>query len=110
MQRRSVKHISKAIGLQSRAGDVAMFKSVKLRQALRKVLDAAVAVTRAQYGSLQLLHPSDGSLRIVAHHGFSDEALQFFRVVRDDGSIPCRRGKAKRALRSVACGGKATDS
>jgi len=84
MRTRHVKRMSKAIGLQSRSGDLAMFKSVKLRQALGRVLDAAVAVTRAQYGSLQLIHPVDRSLRIVAHHGFSDEALQFFRVVKDD--------------------------
>jgi len=48
------------------------------------VLDWAIATTGADFGNIQLLAPSDGSLRIVAQRGFSHSFLEFFRVVNDD--------------------------
>ena len=58
----------------------------RLHNALAAVLDLAMRITDADSGSVQLRDPLDGSLRLVAHKRFTDEAAQFFRVVKDDRS------------------------
>ncbi len=50
---------------------------------LQAVLDAAVAVTDAQKGTLQLYDESSQSLRIVSHRGFEQPFLDHFAVVHD---------------------------
>lgn len=52
-------------------------------RALTAILDLAVAVTKAHFGSVQVVH-RDGSLRLVAHRGFTPQAAEFFRVIKDD--------------------------
>jgi len=60
--------------------------SAHLRKRLKELLDDAVLATDADFGSLQLVDPTDNSLRIVAHRGFAAEALRFFRVIKEDKS------------------------
>jgi PAS domain S-box-containing protein len=45
---------------------------------LEEILDAAIAVSEADFGSLQVVGPDDGQLRIVASRGFSDAWLAFW--------------------------------
>ncbi len=52
-----------------------------LHDLLGEVLDAAIAITAATMGNVQLLSPS-GDLHIAAHRGFDSPFLEFFRVVR----------------------------
>ena len=47
-----------------------------LASLLQEVMDAAVAIVRAQHGTLQLLEGE--SLRIVAHHGHQPPFLEYF--------------------------------
>ncbi|HKE64571.1 MAG TPA: GAF domain-containing protein [Micromonosporaceae bacterium] len=53
---------------------------------LTALIDAALAMTRADYGNVQLLHGPSAELRIAAHRGFEAEFLDFFAVVHDEGS------------------------
>lgn len=52
-----------------------------LNQLLEEILDAAIEVTHADMGNVQLLQ--GGSLRIVAHRGFEAPFLEFFNLVHD---------------------------
>lgn len=57
-----------------------------------KVVDDAVTLMRADYASLQLLHPERGSageLRLLAFRGFNPEAARFWEWVRADSKSTC---------------------
>jgi len=62
------------------------------------LLEAAIALSRAERGNVQLFDPVEGGLRIAAHHGFEQEFLSFFDVISDDRSA-C--GQALTQLRTV---------
>ena len=54
-------------------------------RALEAILDAAIDLTGADKGNIQLLEPS-GALVIRTQRGFSEEFLTFFAEVRDEAS------------------------
>jgi len=58
-------------------------------------LEDALSVLRADRGNVQIVDPASGSLRIAAQAGFSDEFLEYFAIVDEDGSA-C--GRAARHL------------
>jgi len=61
---------------------------------LKEVMDAAVAISGAQRGTLQLLEGD--SLRIVAHHGHEQSFLDFFAAAENCASVcgeAMRRGE-----------------
>lgn len=63
-----------------------------------KILDAAVAIMRSEYGSLQMLHPErgeGGELRLLAFRGFSPQAVEFWEWVSPASASVC--GMALRA-------------
>jgi PAS domain S-box-containing protein len=45
---------------------------------LEQILDAAIALSEADFGNLQVVNRDDGNLRIVAARGFSDAWLAFW--------------------------------
>lgn len=51
-----------------------------------EILDAAIAIQKAQFGSLQIYDPKTGSLQIVAHRGLSQDFLEHFREAPADFS------------------------
>ena len=56
------------------------------------ILDAAVAIMRSDYASMQMLYPergSGGELRLLAHRGFSQQAATFWEWVRADSESTC---------------------
>jgi PAS domain S-box-containing protein len=57
-----------------------------LKGCLNFVLDAAVALTKASKGTMQLLDHSCGALRLAAQKGFDRPFLDFFAEVRDQPS------------------------
>jgi PAS domain S-box-containing protein len=65
---------------------------------LGEFLDAAIEVTGADMGNIQLLDSATGELRIVAHRGFDAPFLEFFSRVRD-GAAAC--GKAMQERRRI---------
>ncbi|MGB7022544.1 MAG: PAS domain S-box protein [Candidatus Acidiferrales bacterium] len=65
-----------------------------------KVLDAAIAILRSDMGSMQMLDPDRGELRLLASKGFHPESAAFWEWVRVDSGSSC--GAALRdAQRSV---------
>jgi hypothetical protein len=54
---------------------------------LSEILDAAIEVTEADYGNIQLL--DQGLLRIVTQRGFAKEFLDFFLDVSHDSKTAC---------------------
>ncbi|MFC7529964.1 GAF domain-containing protein [Actinoplanes sp. GCM10030250] len=56
------------------------------------LLAAALTLSRAQMGNVQLFDPAAGGLRIVAHHRFGPDFLRHFALVRDhDHGSACGR-------------------
>ena len=49
-----------------------------LKPVLSSVLEAAIAITGADLGNIQLLHPETGQLKIAAHHGFPPWWIEFW--------------------------------
>ena len=68
-----------------------------LQPLLQEVMDAAVAIMGAQFGTLQVLE-ADESLRIVAHYGHRQPFLDFFAEAENRASV-C--GEAMRCGRRV---------
>ena len=53
-----------------------------LEPVLTEVVDAAIAITGADFGNLQLVDPVSSDLRIRAQHGFPDWWLDYWDTVR----------------------------
>src|SRR5690348_5514486 len=80
-----------------------MYRLVRaLRQApdldafLDEAVAGAIALTRTDFGNVQLVDPASGVLRIAAQRGFGDEFLAHFAIV-DDDATGCGRAAAARA-------------
>src|SRR5262249_28528703 len=57
-----------------------------------KLLDAAAAIMRSDFASMQMLYPERGDcgeLRLLAFRGFSPEAARFWSWVRADSGSTC---------------------
>jgi len=62
-----------------------------LAGALEDVLDATLALVGADMGNVQLLNPRVPELEIVAHRGFAENFLDFFRTVGAEDGSACGR-------------------
>ncbi len=86
-------------------------ESLRLLADARAVLDEgledALSMLRADRGDVQIVDPVSGTLRIAAQVGFSDEFLEYFAIVSDDGSA-C--GRAARQLAQTVIADVNTDS
>ncbi|HEV7577456.1 MAG TPA: PAS domain-containing protein [Caldimonas sp.] len=63
---------------------------------LLEIVDAAIAITGADMGNIQLLDPAPGSLRIVASRGFERPFLDFF------DAVPAGEAASSAAMRTAA--------
>jgi signal transduction histidine kinase/CheY-like chemotaxis protein len=52
-----------------------------LEQVLGEIVDAAIAISGADFGNVQILEPESGDLRIAAHRGFPAWWVQFWNQV-----------------------------
>ena len=66
---------------------------------LREILDAAIEITRAGFGNIQLKDKASSALRIVTQRGFEQEFLDFFNSVHE-GMAACGAAmqKAERVI------------
>ena len=58
----------------------------------QRIVDAAVAIMRSDFASLQMFHPergSGGELHLMAHHGFTAESAGFWEWVRPASKCAC---------------------
>jgi PAS domain S-box-containing protein len=58
-------------------------QGLRLEDCLQNILDAAISLTRADKGNLQLFDFTTNALRIAAHRGFGEPFLKSFGEVRD---------------------------
>lgn len=77
-----------------------------LESVLPRVLEAALSLTGADFGNIQLVEPATGALRIVAQSGFSTEFLEYFAAV-DDAHSAC--GRAARECSQIVIADVGTD-
>jgi PAS domain S-box-containing protein len=61
---------------------------------LQNIVDAAIALTHADKGNLQLYNPETGELGIITQGGFSESWLEFFDRVDKDQSAVCAQAMA----------------
>jgi PAS domain S-box-containing protein len=66
-----------------------------LQGSLNAVLDAAIFLTKAAKGNIQLLDPSSGGLRLVAQQGFESRFLDSFALVTNQATS-CRAAMESR--------------
>jgi PAS domain S-box-containing protein len=69
--------------------------STELQPLLEEVLTATIALQDADFGNIQLYNPHTQALEIVAHRGFQQDFLEYFRRVRDSDSA-CGRALQQR--------------
>ena len=62
---------------------------------LQDILEAAIALTDADKGNLQLFDPSQGKLQIVAHKNFDLPFLKFFEYVDAGEATACGAAMAQ---------------
>ena len=67
-----------------------------------KILDAAMAIMRSNFASMQLYHPERGELRLLAYRGFNPAAAAFWEWVRPASSSTCGVALATRHRSIVA--------
>jgi hypothetical protein len=77
-----------------------------LSDLLSGILDAAIEITTADFGNVQIYDQKTGALRLVAHRGFGLDFVKFFGIVRDE---KCSCGAARRAGKRVIVEDVATD-
>jgi hypothetical protein len=96
-------HASKQLADSFDAGLPGAVQSVDGRQrhlppigfsVLEEGLEDALSLLHADRGNIQIIDPVTGSLVLVLQTGFSDEFLEYFAVVDDDGSA-CGRAASK---------------
>jgi PAS domain S-box-containing protein len=58
----------------------------------QKILDAAVAIMRSDFASMQMFHPERGELELLAHKGFDPTSVDFWQWVKP--GIGCICGAA----------------
>ena len=75
------------------------FGGLELAGFLSDVLDTAIAIHTAQFGTLQVFDRESSSLRIAAQRGFGAKFLDYFREVRCDDGCAC--GRASNGSRVV---------
>lgn len=75
--------------LATEAADLESLRQLSLRvaatsdrtTALNDILDVAIRMVGAAKGNVQLYDSSDDTLKIIAHRGFNDEFLEYFKTV-----------------------------
>src|SRR5215472_12390959 len=71
------------------------------RAVLDEGLEDALSLLQADRGNVQIVDPVNGCLRIAAQAGFSSEFLEYFAIVKDDGSA-CGRAAQQLAQTVIA--------
>lgn len=89
----AVRRLDEVTGGLGRAGS--------LSGLLPRVLDGALSLMGADFGTVQLLDPVTGSLRLVTQYGFDPGLVEYFAVVDDDHSA-CGQAARKGAQVVIA--------
>jgi PAS domain S-box-containing protein len=90
----------KAMMLLHDIGTYCVAEGNVLENCLENILDAAIALTAADKGNIQLFDPVSGVLRIAAYRGFEEAFLKFFETVDSRSGSACGAAM-NRAVRVV---------
>ena len=63
----------------------------EVRKTLSDLLNTAVLLARADMGKIHLFDAAKSALKIVAHHGFTDELIDYFHGVDSENESVCNR-------------------
>src|SRR5262245_35149808 len=63
--------------------------AMPIAECLERILDAAIAVTTADKGNIQLYDEASGTLKIAVHRGFAPAFLDFFDTVEPGEAAAC---------------------
>jgi PAS domain S-box-containing protein len=72
-----------------------LLRKSSVEEVLNEILDAAIEVTEADLGNIQLV--DQGSLRVVTHRGCSPEFLDFFERVSHETTATCAAALVRRS-------------
>ncbi len=75
-----------AMTLLREVGEHCLNPRITFDECLRKILSAAITITRADKGIIQLLEVATASLRIAAQQGFAAPSISFFTSTSGNGS------------------------
>jgi PAS fold/GAF domain len=64
------------------------------------ILDAAVAIMRSDFASMQMFYPERGELRLLAFRGFNPTAAAFWELVRPGSGSTLATGWTREIMRS----------
>jgi len=64
---------------------------LEIRQTLSELLNTAVLLARADMGKIHLFDTAASALRIVAHHGFTEELVEYFHGADSENESVCNR-------------------
>jgi PAS domain S-box-containing protein len=70
-------------------GNICVSPDANFDECLAEILDAAITITGAEKGNIQLLDPASGVLWIATHRGFEKPFLDFFATVREAEASAC---------------------
>jgi two-component sensor histidine kinase len=84
-----------AMALLYEIGNLCATSTSKLEECLDAILNAAIRITRADRGNIQLLDAASNSLNIVAQRGLSAGFLNFFAHVHEDDAAACGAAMTK---------------
>lgn len=63
----------------------------EVSQTLSELLNTAVLLARADMGKIHLFDAAKSALKIVAHHGFTEELVNYFHGVDSEDDAVCNR-------------------
>lgn len=69
-----------------------LIRDDRIETVFGKIMGAAVAIMKSDFGSMQMLYPErgvGGELKLLASHGFPEEAVRFWEWVRADSNCTC---------------------
>src|SRR6516164_10121958 len=91
-------HTAASMAQLVEAGDLCVRADSKYEECLAGILDAAIAVTGADMGNLQLIDDASGSLVIAAQRGCNERFLRFFGSVAVDEKSACAAALSGRRI------------
>src|SRR5512145_1855806 len=66
-----------------------LIRASEVEALYERILDAAVAIMRSDFASMQMFYPERGELRLLAYRGFNPTAAAFWEWVRPGSGSTC---------------------
>ena len=77
------------VALQLQKISTALIQEGNIDVLYERVLDAAIEIMSAEFGSIQVYSPGQHELRLLAHRGFHPESAAFWEIVNLGSTTTC---------------------